>query len=116
MSEHERLTDGNASRPAAADFVEAKPPVQFGRYYFEHDCGIPYERNDHWLDFFDKIARRVVADLGPQSVLDAGCAMGFLVEKLRSYDIEAYGIDVSEYAIKHVHDSVSAYCWQGTLV
>ena len=116
MPEHERLTDGNASRPATADFVEAKPPLQFGRYYFEHDCGIPYERNDHWLDFFDKIARRVVADLCPQSVLDAGCAMGFLVEKLRSYDVDAYGIDVSEYAIKHVHDSVRAYCWHGTLV
>lgn len=21
----------------------------FGEYYYSHDCGIPYERTEHWL-------------------------------------------------------------------
>ncbi|MGN6663805.1 MAG: hypothetical protein ACTHK6_06335, partial [Solirubrobacterales bacterium] len=52
---------------------------EYGAYYYRHDCGIPYERNEHWLGFFNGIADRIVRDLRPASFLDAGCAMGFLV-------------------------------------
>ena len=89
--------------------------VDYGRYYYRHDCGIPYERNDHWLDFFGKIADAIVRDLRPSSVLDAGCAMGFLVEALRARGVEAWGIDVSEYAISQVHESVREYCSVGSI-
>jgi SAM-dependent methyltransferase len=87
----------------------------YGRYYYRHDCGIPYERNDHWLEFFGKIADAIVRDLRPSSVLDAGCAMGFLVEALRARGVEAWGIDVSEYAISQVHESVQEYCSVGSI-
>jgi SAM-dependent methyltransferase len=89
--------------------------VDYGRYYYRHDCGIPYERNDHWLQFFGKIADAIVRDLRPSSVLDAGCAMGFLVEALRARGVEAWGIDVSEYAISQVHESVAEYCSVGSI-
>lgn len=84
--------------------------AEYGRYYYRHDCGIPYERNSHWLEFFGKVADGIVRDLQPASVLDAGCAMGFLVEALRGRGIEARGVDVSEYAISQVHESVSEFC------
>ena len=87
----------------------------YGRYYYRHDCGIPYERNEHWLQFFGKIADAIVRDLRPTSVLDAGCAMGFLVEALRARGVEAYGIDVSEYAISQVHESAAEYCQVGSI-
>jgi len=87
----------------------------YGRFYYRHDCGIPYERNDHWLQFFGKIADAIVRDLRPTTVLDAGCAMGFLVEALRARGVEAYGVDVSEYAISQVDDSVREYCSLGSL-
>lgn len=87
----------------------------YGRYYYRHDCGIPYERNEHWLQFFGKIADAIVRDLRPTTVLDAGCAMGFLVEALRERGVEAYGIDVSEYAISQVHESVREHCSVGSL-
>lgn len=35
-------------------------------------------------------------------VLDFGCAKGFLVKALRMLGIDAYGVDVSEYAIQNV--------------
>jgi hypothetical protein len=92
-----------------------KGPEQYGEYYYRHDCGLPYERNDYWLEYFGKVADRIVTDLAPASLLDAGCAMGFLVEGLRDRGVEAYGIDVSEYAISKVGDSVKEFCSVGTL-
>lgn len=86
------------------------PPVEYGRYYYRHDCGVPYERNSYWLEFFGKVADNIVRDLRPAKVLDAGCAMGFLVEALRERGVDAWGIDVSEYAISQVHESVQDYC------
>jgi SAM-dependent methyltransferase len=44
-------------------------------------------------------ARKIAAIPGVRSVLDVGCAKGFLVEELRAQGLEAWGIDVSPYAI-----------------
>lgn len=88
---------------------------QFGSYYYSHDCGVPYERNEHWMTFFGNIADSIIRHLRPTSVLDAGCAMGFLVEALRERGVEAWGVDVSEYAISQVHESVRDYCRLGSL-
>jgi SAM-dependent methyltransferase len=106
MSEH--------ATPASAARQEERG-AEFGRYYFRHDCGVPYERNSHWLEFFGKIADGIVRDLRPASVLDAGCAMGFLVEALRERGVDASGVDVSEYAISQVDESVREHCEVGSL-
>ncbi|HET9222616.1 MAG TPA: glycosyltransferase, partial [Roseiflexaceae bacterium] len=87
----------------------------YDAYYYAHGCGSPYERADEWLRHFDGIAERIVDQLQPQTVLDAGCAMGFLVEMLRRRGVEAYGIDVSRYAIEQVHPDVRPYCWVGSV-
>ena len=72
----------------------------FDSYYYAHGCGkLPYERNQGWLDTFERIAKRIVQDVQPVSVLDAGCALGFLVEGLRNQGVDAFGIDISAYAI-----------------
>ncbi len=84
--------------------------IEYGRYFYRHDCGVPYERNDHWLGFFGGVADGVVRDLRPASVLDAGCGMGFLVETLRERGVEAWGVDVSEYAISQVAEPVREHC------
>jgi hypothetical protein len=87
----------------------------FGKYYYEHDCGIPYERSAHWLDFFDGIADHIVRELHPASVLDAGCAIGMLVEQLRRRGVDAWGVDVSEYAVSQMPEDVREHCWVGSL-
>ena len=89
---------------------EADHGVEYGRFYYRHDCGVPYERNDHWLKFFGGVADGIVRELRPASVLDAGCAMGFLVEALRQRGVDASGIDVSEFAIAKVDESVREHC------
>jgi len=58
----------------------------------------PYRRGEpHWKQFFGTIAERIIEQLSPQTVLDAGCAIGFLVEELRSRGVDARGVDVSEW-------------------
>ena len=95
--------------------TENNPGELYDESYFKHGCGIPYQRDDHWLTFWGKIAERIINDIQPSSVMDAGCAMGFLVEKLREGGVEAYGFDVSEYAISQVHETVQEYCGVGSV-
>ena len=53
----------------------------YNEAYYHSGCGpIPYEEPEHWVRFFGYIADRIVEDLHPKTVLDAGCAMGYLVE------------------------------------
>jgi SAM-dependent methyltransferase len=85
-------------------------PCAYDEYYYAHDCGRPYQRDEHWLGFFGGIADRIVRDIAPRTVLDAGCAMGFLVEALRDRGVEAFGLDISPYAIERVRDDVLPYC------
>jgi SAM-dependent methyltransferase len=61
------------------------------------------------------IAQRIVETIHPALVLDAGCALGILVEVLRQRGVDAQGIDLSSYAIAHVHESVRPYCRVGSI-
>jgi len=87
----------------------------FDEYYYAVGCGRPYKRDQEWLSFFDGIASRIVRDIDPKSVLDAGCAMGFLVEALRERGVDAYGLDISEYAIGQVREDIKPFCWIGSI-
>ncbi len=87
----------------------------FGEYYYTHNCGAPYQRTEAWLSFFQTIADRVITDFNPRSVLDAGCAKGFLVEGFRRRGVEAWGIDLSEFAIQSVHSDIKDYCFAGSI-
>lgn len=101
-----------SERPTADSGSRA---LEYDAWYFGHCCGHPYERTNEWLNFFDGIAERLVRELRPRTVLDAGCAMGFLVEGLRRRGVEAYGVDLSDYAIGHVHPSVAPFCTLGSV-
>ena len=84
-------------------------------YYHSH-CGIPYHRGEpHWYEFFRDVARGIRQTVGPRTVFDAGCAMGFLVEALRDQGIEAYGRDLSNYAIAQVPPGLKAYVECGSI-
>ncbi len=54
-----------------------------------------YSYHPRWMD----VARWVKSRWQPTSVLDVGCAKGFLVQELRMLGVEAYGVDISEYAV-----------------
>ena len=76
-------------------------------------CGKPYCRNEEWLQFFGAIADRIAADINPRRVLDAGCALGLLVETLRARGMEAFGVDISSYAIAHAEPGTRPYLREG---
>ncbi len=84
--------------------------------YYAHNCGErPYRRDAEWLAFFQAVADRIVEGIGPRTVLDAGCAMGFLVETLRGRGVEAWGVDISDYAIAQAHPSVLPFVQVGSI-
>lgn len=84
--------------------------------YYRTSCGpLPYERSPHWLNFFGNVADQIVRLLQPKRVLDAGCAMGFLVEALWDRGVEAWGIDVSSFAISQARPDIRPYCVVGSI-
>jgi len=100
------------SRATGAPAVGDDP---FDAYYFANCCGRPYCRDDHWLAFFGRIAEHIATGIRPRLVLDAGCALGILVETLRARGIDAHGIDISPYAIANVHEPIRPFCRQGSI-
>ena len=43
-------------------------------------------------------------------IIDFGCSKGYLVKALRLLNIEAYGLDISEYAISQVDPDTKKFC------
>lgn len=74
-----------------------------------------YERKEPWLSFFGNIAHHIKHDFSPKTVMDAGCAIGLLVEQLAKRGIKAQGVDISEYAIREAK-AAGCDCYQGSLV
>jgi Methyltransferase domain len=85
--------------------------------YYASGCGpIPYGKHPHWLALFGQLADQIVTTIKPARVMDAGCAMGLLVEALRERGVEAYGLDISAYAISQTTAAVRPYCQQGSIL
>ena len=54
-------------------------------------------------------ASSIINNIKFDTVLDYGCAKGFMVYALRLLGKEAYGADVSEYAVANCHPKVKDY-------
>lgn len=88
----------------------------FDEDYFEN--GIVAEKscyiNYHWMpELTIRMAHKIIKHLGLKQgdkVLDYGCAKGFLVKALRILDIDAFGCDISQYAISKVDPEVRNVC------
>lgn len=91
------------------------PRKIYNEEYFQKHLGIPYDRNSsYWIDFFGKIADWIIKNIKPHTVMDIGCAKGFLVEALRDRGVEAYGVDISNYAISQVREDIQQFCIVGS--
>ncbi|MGD0330707.1 MAG: methyltransferase domain-containing protein [Nitrososphaeria archaeon] len=72
-----------------------KLEAEFGRDYFIPDKG----RHGIYTDTPKNIKLvEYIKSLTPESVVDIGCAYGFLVKRLNSEGIKAVGVDVSKFA------------------
>jgi len=93
-----------------------EPEKLFDAKYYQTGLGLPYERSDHWLNFFGGIADQIIRSLRPRTVLDVGCALGFLVEGLWDRGIPSYGFDISSFAIAQVRRDIQPYCRQASIL
>jgi GT2 family glycosyltransferase len=80
----------------------------YNKEYFKSHCGSPYTR-ETFLPFFKEIANHIVKEINPKTVLDAGCAMGYLVESLHDLGVESYGFDISDYALSQTRADIAKY-------
>ncbi|MEY4705461.1 MAG: hypothetical protein RL042_1666 [Nitrospirota bacterium] len=118
-------TSGDAVSKEQEPLIENRKPDlapahPYDKRYYDHyhtDMGsVPYAREQGpWLPLFRAMAAYINISIGPKKVLDAGCAKGFLVEALRDRGIEAFGVDLSEYAISEVRPDIRPYCRVGSL-
>ena len=81
----------------------------FGEVYFDGDRSYGYGgyyKDDRWIP----VAKDIISHYGLHpdaklfknfTVLDVGCAKGYLVEALLDLGVDAYGIDVSKYAVQN---------------
>lgn len=104
--------DSRAVVPVVPVIVDGRT---YDACYYERYAGGAYRRSEQWLAFFAGIADRIAADIRPRRVLDAGCALGLLVETLRTKGIDAFGIDFSAFAIEHVDESIKPFCRQASV-
>lgn len=88
---------------------------KYGKYYnasyYLDGCGPDYNDKEYWTGQFQKIAENIVSAFSPKTFLDVGCAYGYLVAALRDLGVEAYGVDVSEYAISQAREDIRAFCY-----
>lgn len=81
---------------------------EYGEMYFdgprEYGYG-GYRYDGRW----QPVAKDIITHFGLKPgdrVLDVGCAKGFLVKDLVAEGIDAYGIDISKYALMHCEPEV----------
>tara|TARA_R110001592_G_scaffold57277_1_gene174162 strand:+ start:39506 stop:40171 length:666 start_codon:yes stop_codon:yes gene_type:complete len=81
---------------------------EYGEMYFdgprEYGYG-GYRYDGRWVPVAQDIVKHFGLKPGDK-VLDVGCAKGFLVKDLLEIGIDAYGIDVSKYALMHCESEV----------
>ena len=88
---------------------KAEKNIYDEKYYNSH-CGQEYKRNNGWKEIFGTYSDRIVKEINPKKTLDIGCVIGFFVESLYDRGVDAYGIDISDYAIKNVREDIKERC------
>lgn len=86
------------------------PQRAYNEEYYKNYTGQDYEK---FIEFLGNVADWIVKEIKPRTVMDVGCAKGILVGALRDRGVEAYGLDVSEYAISQVREDIKPYCRVG---
>lgn len=95
----------------------------FDREYYEG--GILYKGHGYTTSWIGRIrstlanfyrAFRVKFLLHPRSLLDVGCATGKMIKYLRSFGVDAHGIELSDYALSKALNEVKPYLKKGNIL
>ena len=88
----------------------------FDKSYYENgpQAAKSLYQNYRWMpELTIPLAHHIIQSMGimhDQTVMDFGCAKGFLVNAMRLLGIEAYGVDVSEYAVSQIEEGTRKWC------
>jgi SAM-dependent methyltransferase len=87
----------------------------FDESYYERgiQAGVSLYTNYRWIPeltipMAHHLVRRLAISEG-QSILDFGCAKGYVVKALRLLNHHAFGIDISDYAVSQAPEDVKAW-------
>lgn len=94
--------------------------TEYGKEYWDTlDGGMGYQDSMLWVniscavkDLFgiDRVAQE---DISPgMKLLDVGCAMGYSVRWFRKQGFDAWGVDLSQYALDHAPEDIAEYLRQ----
>jgi SAM-dependent methyltransferase len=105
-------------KPRSLDPANREAALKFGAEYFDgsREQGYGgYRYDGRWVP----IARDIVEHFGLKPgdrVLDVGCAKGFLAKDLMTVcpGLQVYGLDISEYALRHCEAEVAGRVVRGT--
>ena len=108
-------------RPKATeDQVRNDPAALYDADYYAEgyatDSEDAYGRHGEWLAFFANSAHHIRGQIGPKSAMDVGCAFGMLVEAMCDLGIDAYGVDISPYAISQARKDMTGRLQEGSLL
>ena len=93
----------------------------YQRDYYENgiEMGLSCYQNYRWIpELTVPMAMTMIDYLGIKrhdSILEIGCAKGYLVKAFRVLYRKAYGIDISHYAIHNADSEIKNFCYWGTL-
>lgn len=85
---------------------------KFDKDYFEDGVRkrVSAYENYRWMpERTIREASSIINNIKFETVLDYGCAKGFMVYAMRLLGKEAHGVDVSEYAVTNCHPKVKDY-------
>jgi ubiquinone/menaquinone biosynthesis C-methylase UbiE len=91
---------------------------EYGQLYFDGPREVGYggyRYDGRWIPIAEDIVRHFGLKAGDR-VLDVGCAKGFLVKDLMKVcpGLEAFGLDISEYALAHCEPEVVGRLHRGS--
>lgn len=88
----------------------------FGKEFFDGGREEPWFYRSYRLDdlypLLQLVSWGVKMQFNPRRVLDVGCAKGFQVKALEDAGVEAWGVDVSDYALSRAPESVRSHLYR----
>jgi SAM-dependent methyltransferase len=117
LSQYPR-TKRKTGKPRSLDPANREAALKFGAEYFDgtREQGYGgYHYDGRWVPIARDIAEHFRLKPGDR-VLDVGCAKGFLAKDLMAVcpGLQVYGLDISEYALRHCEAEVIGRVVRGT--
>jgi SAM-dependent methyltransferase len=85
----------------------------YDKNFFDPEGNKPanYSSYGSYLDngWFKDQAKRLADTFASEKILDVGCAKGFIVQHLRELGREAYGLDISKYAVSQAPQEIKSF-------